>query len=169
MGISDLACQALEKCAVQGGGESGVVAKREEGWWDSRRTLAFVSCGLVATGPAQQIWNFGIERVFPGTGVRAIASKTAANAVLALVYGLPAVFTFTTLASPGGTVELSWRKIKRDLFDVWMAGNLYMPFVHALVFNFVAVQHRSVVSDAFRGVFNIYVSYRANAGLGECI
>lgn len=149
MTTGDAICQFLE-----------VGAEHE---WDSRRSMTFGICGLLATGPAGQCWNFFIETCFPGTAARAVAWKTCANAGWALFFTLPATFTFVTLLSDGGTPALALRKIEDNLFKVWMAGNLYMPLVHVIVFKTVSVEHRQVITEIFRVLWNMYLSYNLNS------
>jgi|EP01046_Picozoa_sp_COSAG06_P056501 hypothetical protein len=163
MGAGDSICQAIAHGGVSLEG------------WDKGRSARMAFIGAFITGPCGHCWQLVLESLLPGTGVRLLVAKTAANAGFALVFSLPLIFTATTLLTPmpptpsassgggdaseqvarGSTLADAKAKIETDLLPTFVMGMFYWPMANMVVFKFCPVDRRAVVNSLFGVLWNV--------------
>ena len=150
MAVGDAVCQRLEHTRDGTG----------TGEWCAERSKRMAIVGLFLSGPVSQWQHVFLERMFRGNHARAVASKVAAGAAMAPAV-LSANFAFVGALQGHDGAQIG-SKLRRDVGPTWLAGACYWPFVLALNFRLVPLEHRAVVSAAAGTAWHIYLSAQAN-------
>ena len=150
MALGDAVCQRLENARDDAGSSN----------WCAERSKRMAIVGLLLSGPVSQVQHIFLERMFRGNHARAVASKVAAGAAMAPAI-LSANFAFVGALQGHDSAQIG-RKLRRDVGPTWLAGACYWPFVLALNFRLIPLEHRAVVSAAAGTAWHIYLSAQAN-------
>ena len=134
-------------------------------WLDLNRTARFAVLGLLLSGPLSQGQHIILERLFPGNAAKEIAFKVAGGAGMAPLT-LSLNFAFLG-AMKGKSAEETKDKIARDLGPTWLAGACYWPFVMAVTFRLVPLEHRAIAASSAGALWQIYLSNQADRELED--
>ena len=134
-------------------------------WLDLNRTARFAALGLLLSGPLSQGQHIILERLFPGNAAKEIAFKVAGGAGMAPLT-LSLNFAFLG-AMKGKSAEETKDKIARDLGPTWLAGACYWPFVMAVTFRLVPLEHRAIAASSAGALWQIYLSNQADRELED--
>mmetsp|Transcript_107822 Transcript_107822/g.344205 ORF Transcript_107822/g.344205 Transcript_107822/m.344205 type:complete len:169 (+) Transcript_107822:50-556(+) len=138
--LGDVACQRIE-------GEE----------WHPRRTTEFAFVGGAVLGPASHTLELGLERFFPGTGVRSIARKVGCRV---LVSPLFLSLNFGSLAALRGQ-DVS-AQLRSKVFPAWQTGCFFWPAVATLTYKFVPLLARPAAGSAVGCAWSCYLSLVAH-------
>ena len=125
-----------------------------------RRTLRMFVMGVIV-GPIQRTWFLTLERFIPPTSKIQIVKKLIVDQT---IYGPFIVFFFYSLSSTLSGKDLNDLKLllqERYLKTIFTAYKVW-PFVQAINFTFVPLQHRANFVQAVALCWNMYLSWMAN-------
>lgn len=127
---------------------------------DVRRTMRMCIMGLII-GPIQRTWFLTLERVIPPTSKVQIIKKLIVDQT---VYGPFIIFFFYSLS---GT--LSGKKphevkllLQEKYFKTMLTAFKVWPFVQAVNFSLVPLQHRANFVQVVSLCWNMYLSWMSN-------
>lgn len=125
-----------------------------------RRTLRMCVMGIII-GPIQRTWFLTLERFIPPTSKIQIVKKLIVDQT---VYGPFIIFFFYSLSSTLAGKNLNDIKLilqERYLKTIFTAYKVW-PFVQAVNFSFVPLQHRANFVQVVSLCWNMYLSWMAN-------
>lgn len=125
-----------------------------------RRTLRMCVMGIII-GPIQRTWFLTLERFIPPTSKIQIVKKLIVDQT---VYGPFIIFFFYSLSSTLAGKNLNDIKLilqERYLTTIFTAYKVW-PFVQAVNFSFVPLQHRANFVQVVSLCWNMYLSWMAN-------
>lgn len=142
--VGDVVCQHIEGPA-----------------WRHRRTAEFALVGGVVLGPASHTLELWLERLFPGTAVRAIAQKVGSRVLVSPFF---LSLNFGTLALLRGQDILA--ALRAKVAPAWQTGCLFWPAVAAVTYKFVPLAARPAAGSAVGCVWSSYLSWVAHSRRG---
>lgn len=127
---------------------------------NGRRTMRMFVMGIII-GPIQRTWFLTLERFIPPTSKIQIVKKLIVDQT---VYGPFIIFFFYSLSSTLAGKNLNDLKLilqERYLKTIFTAYKVW-PFVQAVNFSFVPLQHRANFVQVVSLCWNMYLSWMAN-------
>ena len=127
---------------------------------NGRRTLRMCTMGIMI-GPIQRTWFLTLERFIPPTSKIQIVKKLIVDQT---IYGPFIIFFFYSLSSTLAGKNLHDLKLmlqERYLETIFTAYKVW-PFVQAVNFSFVPLQHRANFVQIVSLCWNMYLSWMAN-------
>ena len=127
---------------------------------DGRRTLRMCIMGIII-GPIQRTWFLTLERFIPPTSKIQIVKKLIVDQA---IYGPFIIFFFYTLSGTLAGKELLEIKLllqERYVKTIFTAYKVW-PFVQAVNFSLVPLQHRANFVQLVSLCWNMYLSWMSN-------
>ena len=134
---------------------------------NGRRTVRMCIMGIII-GPIQRTWFLTLERFIPPTSKIQIVKKLIVDQT---VYGPFIIFFFYSLSSTLAGKNLNDLKVllqERYLKTMFTAYKVW-PFVQAVNFSFIPLQHRANFVQVVSLCWNMYLSWMANKPVTSAI
>lgn len=129
--------------------------------WDMQRSLRLGATGLLTTGPLAHMLFLQLEGRWPGTALRAVATKVSGNAAFMPI--MIAATLSTAWALEGRSCSDIRHSLETELIPAVGAGLLFWPVVNCFIFMRVPPPMRPAISSGFGGLWGVYLSARANS------
>ena len=117
--------------------------KKIEGGRLFRATFA----GAVSHGPQLHYWTLILERLLPGSGMRALLSKIALDQTLFSLY-INGAFCLVTEAIQRKPLGEAFKKVRAAAWPCLIAGWRFWPLAHALTYSIIPLHLRVLWVDA---------------------
>uniref|UniRef100_A0A7S3JT70 Protein Mpv17 n=1 Tax=Aureoumbra lagunensis TaxID=44058 RepID=A0A7S3JT70_9STRA len=142
---------------------SDITAQRIEGQkkLDKVRLLMTTAIGGLYFAPAAHFWYNGVTAILPLSTIPHIIGKAALGQ---LFFG-PLVTCVFFAAACLQTKQNLFKKVKRDLIPVQLAGIGYWPFVDLISFSLIPIDYIPVFINFASFIWTIFLSYKARRGL----
>ena len=156
MALGDAICQSMD---------AGAASVK-----DTERTKMMWFIGTFISGPISHSFYVAVEARLPGSSMAVILKKTVTSSCFAFCVSLPVMFTAVTLLSVdpltgrrSKTLRDARDKVSSSLLPTFAAGVCFWPFCNIVIFRFVPLARRAMVSSLIGLVWNIFLSGRANS------
>ncbi len=115
--------------------------------FDRGRLTRATIAGTVSHGPQLHYWTLILERLLPGSGVRALLGKIALDQVFFSLY-INAAFCMLTEAIQRKPLGKAWAKARAAAWPCLVAGWRFWPAAHALTYSIIPMHLRVLWVDA---------------------
>ena len=138
----------------------------KKGWnQDGRRTLRMGIMGIII-GPIQRTWFLTLERFIPPTSKIQIVKKLIVDQT---IYGPFIIFFFYSLSSTLAGKDFHEVKLllQERYIETILTAYKVWPFVQAVNFSVVPLQHRANFVQIVSLCWNMYLSWMSNKPIGS--